>query len=56
MFQYSDVGNRDYFVSFLVCYHLEEEERVGCLGFIILRVYCLTGLLSYGCLVAVNVL
>ena len=34
-----------YFVSFLVCNHIEEEERVGCFAF-----------LSYGWLVTVNVL
>ena len=30
----------NYFVSFLVCNHLEEEERVGCFAFIVLRMFC----------------
>ena len=29
-----------YFVSFLVCNHLEEEERAGCFAFIVLRMCC----------------
>ena len=29
-----------YFVSFLVCNHIEEEERVGCFALIVLRVPC----------------
>ena len=29
-----------YFVSFLVCNHLEEEERAGCFAFIVLRMSC----------------
>ena len=30
----------NYFVSFLVCNHLEEEERAGCFAFIVLRMSC----------------
>ena len=29
-----------YFVSFLVCNHLKEEERAGCFGFVVLRTSC----------------
>ena len=29
-----------YFVSFLVCYYLGEEERAGCFAFIVLLVSC----------------
>ena len=32
-----------YFVSFLVCNHLEEEETAGCFAFFVLRMsrYCI---------------
>ena len=36
-----------YFVSILVCNHLEEEEKSGCVAFIFLHMYC-----SYKCSVA----
>ena len=29
-----------YFVSFLVCNHLGEEERAGCFAFFVLRMSC----------------
>ena len=29
-----------YFVSILVCNHLEEEEKAGCFAIIVLQMYC----------------
>ena len=29
-----------YIVSFLVCNHYEEEERAGCLAFVVIRMSC----------------
>ena len=40
-----------YFLSFLVCNHLEEEERAGCFVFVVLRMshYCICSVaLPYG--------
>ena len=29
-----------YFVSILVCNHLEKEEKAGCFAMIVLQMYC----------------
>ena len=29
-----------YFVSILVCSHIEEEEKAGCFAIIVLQIYC----------------
>ena len=36
-----------YFVSILVCNHLEENEKAGCYAIIVLQMYC-----NYKCSVA----